>query len=63
MPPCCLIVSNVDLQLGFDRGSKHLSESQPAGPASAISPMSYRFKAAKKSLLTRLCTTSDCILS
>ena len=40
MPPCRLIASDVDRQLGLAKGSKHLSESQPAGPASAISPMS-----------------------
>ena len=46
--------------LGFDRGRRHLSESQPAGPASANSPVSYLLSASKKSSLTLLSSTLFC---
>ena len=42
------------------RGSRHLSESQPAGPASESSPTSYLLSASKKSLLTFRSITLFC---
>ena len=45
---------------GLAKGSRHLSESQPAGPASDSSPTSYLLRASKKSLLTFLSITLFC---
>ena len=46
---------------GLASGSRHLSESHPAGPASISSPRSYFCSARKKSAQTRRCSTSPTI--
>ena len=46
---------------GAASGSRHLSESHPAGPASISSPRSYFCSARKKSAQTRRCSPSPTI--